>query len=104
MAAKPLPQALPLRDAIAQSAPLAQLARRLQESKARYETVRERLPPALRPLVQPGPVDETGWTLLVANPAVGAKLRHLVPLLLHALQDAGWPAVPIRIKVRGSAS
>lgn len=99
MSAKPMPQALPIRAAMDQSAPLAQLARRLKESNARFETVRDRLPPGLRTQVKPGPVDDEGWSLLVANAAGAAKLRHLLPLLQQALVQQGWPQVAIRVKI-----
>jgi hypothetical protein len=49
--------------------------------------------------VQPGPVDEAGWSLLVANAAVGAKLRQCIPRLEEALKKQGWPTSTIRIKV-----
>jgi hypothetical protein len=102
MSAKPLPQALPIRAAMDQSAPLASLARRLKESNARFECVQERLPSGLRTQVRPGPVDEQGWSLLAANAASAAKLRHLLPLLQQALAQAGWPAVAIRVKVHAA--
>lgn len=102
MSAKPLPQALPIRAVMDQSAPLASLARRLKESNARFESVRQRLPPGLRTQVKPGPVDEEGWSLLAANAASAAKLRHLLPLLQQALAQDGWPTVAIRVKVHAA--
>ena len=93
------PDALPLRDALGRSAPLALLRQRLRESTARFETLRGVLPPALAPHVQPGPLDADGWTLLAANTAVAAKLRQLQPRLEAALLAAGWPAGALRIKV-----
>jgi hypothetical protein len=47
-------------------------------------------------------VDDEGWSLLAPNAASAAKLRHLLPLLQQALAQGGWPAVAIRVKVRGS--
>ena len=93
------PSALPLRDALDRSAPLALLQQRLRESNARFDSLRWTLPPALAPHVQPGPVDAEGWTLLAANTAVAAKLRQLQPRLETALLGAGWPAGTLRIKV-----
>ena len=93
------PDALPLREALTRSAPLALLRQRLRESTARFETLRGVLPPALAPHVQAGPLDAEGWTLLAANTAVAAKLRQLQPRLEAALRDAGWPAGVLRIKV-----
>ena len=67
------PSALPLRDALARSEPLALLQQRLRESNARFDGLRGVLPPALAPHVRPGPLDAQGWTLLAANTAVAAK-------------------------------
>jgi len=97
MSGKPLP----IREAMDQSSPLAQLARRLQESNARFETVRQQLPGPLQSQVKPGPLDEQAWSLLAANAAVAAKLRHLLPLLQQGLAQQGWPALEIRVKVAG---
>jgi hypothetical protein len=99
MPPKPVPQALPLRDAMQQSAPLARLFERLQETQARFDAVREMLPPGLRSQVQPGPVDEQGWCLLAGNAAVAAKLKHLLPLLARRLGQRGFAAVALRVKV-----
>jgi hypothetical protein len=93
------PDALPLRDALGRSAPLALLRQRLRDSTARFDTLRHALPPALVPHVRAGPLDADGWTLLAANAAVAAKLRQLQPRLEAALLDAGWPAGALRIKV-----
>ena len=102
MSAKPPPQALPIRAAMDGSVPLAGLMQRLRESNQRFETIGTRLPPALRQAVRPGPLDDDGWSLLAANAAVAAKLRHLVPLLDEALQQGGWPPRPIRVKIQGA--
>lgn len=101
MGTKPLPQALSIRAALDQSEPLLQLARRLQESNARFAAVQPVLPPALRAHVKAGPVDEQGWSLLAANAAVAAKLRHLCPLLQQTLEHAGFSARELRVKVLG---
>jgi hypothetical protein len=102
MTGKALPQAVPIAQAMDQSAPLALLARRLHESNSRFAAVRDRLPPPLRGQVKPGPVDDQSWSLLAANAAAAAKLRHLLPLLQKAMGDAGWPAIEIRVKVAGA--
>lgn len=91
--------ALPLSDALRSSQPLALLAERLRESKRRFDCIAPVLPNELAVQVQPGPVDEHGWTLLAANGAVAAKLRQLVPLFDTSLAAAGFSAVPIRVKV-----
>ena len=52
--------------------------------------------------LKPGPVDESGWTLLAANTAVAAKTRQLAPRLQQSLQDQGWQVSAVRIKVQSS--
>jgi hypothetical protein len=100
MSTKPVPQALPIRQALDQSAPLVKLVQRLRDSQGRHAAIEPALPVALRRSVRAGPVDEEGWTLLAANAAVAAKLRHLLPLLEQRLADEGWSALPIRVKVQ----
>jgi hypothetical protein len=92
--------AQPLQQAMASSAPLTRLFQRLEESNARFESVRQVVPALLFQQRRPGPVDSEGWSLLAANAAVAAKLRHVKPLLDKALLEAGWPVVAIRIKVQ----
>ncbi len=95
-----VPASLPIADALLRSAPLAQLRLRLRDSTDRLEAIRDDLPPALSPHVQPGPVDEDGWSLLAANGAVAAKLRQLQPRLEERLRQRGWTMNTIRIKVQ----
>jgi len=92
-------QALPIREALDRSDPLARLVERVRDSQARFEAVSALLPPPLRAALRPGPVDDQGWSLLAANAAVAAKARHLLPRLSEALVAAGWPELPIRVKV-----
>jgi hypothetical protein len=95
------PGALPISDAIARSAPLASLRQRLSDSTARFDAIRDVLPVALQAHVQPGPLDDESWSLLAANAAVAAKLRHLQPLVETSLQQHGWPPRTLRVKVVG---
>ena len=94
-----VPNALPLEEALRQSAPLSDLRRRLQDSRRCLEAIRPGLPPGLRPHVQAGPVDAEGWTLLAANAAVAAKLKQLRPRLETELAAAGCSATVLRIRV-----
>jgi hypothetical protein len=93
------PGTLTLGAALDQSPPLARLLLRLQESRARFVVVRERLPDALRDQVRPGPLDDAGWSLLVSNGAAASKLRQLVPALEAALLNQGWHETSIRIRI-----
>ena len=88
--------------ALDQSQALARLLQRLQESQARFTAIRESLPEQLRGAVRPGPLDETGWSLLAQSGAAASKLRQLVPELEAALLNQGWQATPIRIKVQSN--
>ncbi len=97
-----VPSALPVREALQRSAPLAHLQALLRESGGRFEAIVALLPAALARHVRPGPVDAEGWSLLAANAAVAAKLRQLEPRLQQALAERGWPVRKIRIKVRAT--
>ena len=92
----PATKTLPLATALGQSEPLNS---RLHDSRERLATVAALLPDSLRPAVRPGPLDDAGWVLLVNDSSAAAKLRQLMPVLEAALLAAGWPAVPVRIKV-----
>jgi hypothetical protein len=91
--------AVPLARAIEDSAPLARLADRLRDSRERFTVLEPALPDGLRPHVRPGPVDDQTWTLLAANASVAAKLRQLLPRFTQLLQDAGRPALDLRVRV-----
>jgi hypothetical protein len=80
---------------------LSLLRQRISDSNSRFAAIERLLPPLLLPHVKPGPVDDDGWSLLVANASVAAKLRHLQPRLETALRDQGWQINLIRIKVQG---
>ena len=60
------------------------------------------MPAALAAHVRPGPVDESGWSLLAANAAVAAKLRQLQPRLEDLLRERGWEVSAIRVKVQSA--
>jgi hypothetical protein len=95
-----VPLGLPLSHALDQSPSLADLARRLALSNARYDAICASLPEPLRAYVRAGPIDDDGWSLLVSNAAVAAKLRHLLPRLADTLREQGWPELPIRVHIR----
>ena len=79
---------------------LGSLLQRLQHSRQRLACIAPLLPAALQGAVQPGPLDKTGWSLLVANAAAAAKLRQMMPELAAAMQAQGWPELPIRLRVQ----
>jgi hypothetical protein len=95
-----VPLGLPLARALDQNTSLADLARRMAQSNARYAAICVHLPQGLQAQVRPGPVDDEGWSLLASNAAVAAKLRHLLPRFSDELRAQGWPELPIRVHIR----
>ena len=93
-----VPDPLPVAQALRQHDGLARLGERLEASRRRLRIIAPALPGNLLASVQSGPLDEEGWSLLVANAAVAAKLRHLLPRLEALLAQAGLPG-RIRIKL-----
>jgi hypothetical protein len=91
---------VPLGQALDRCEPLVRLQQRLAQAGARMDAVRPLLPRALAAHVRAGPGDESGWTLLAANPAVAAKLRQLLPRLEAALGQRGFTDCRIRIRVQ----
>ena len=89
-----------LQQAVRASPVLAEMAEKVRLSQRLLELVRPHIPPALRPHVQAGPVDEQSWCLLVSNPAVGTKLKLLTPALLAALRVNGQNIHHLRIKIQ----
>lgn len=95
-----VPDALPIRQALAGCEPLARLSQRLALSARHMDAVRPLLPLNLQSQVRAGPVDDEGWTLLAANAGVAAKLRQLLPRLQAALHTPGRETTPIRVRIQ----
>ena len=89
-------------DALRSSDTLGTLMQRLQRSRQRMADIHALLPIGMRSAVQAGPLDEEGWSLLVANAAVAAKLRQMLPQLATELLSRGWPEVPIRLRIQSA--
>ena len=94
----PLPTTLA--GAIAASDSLASLAARLRESEQRLAAVASLLPATLARELRPGPIDDEGWSVLVSNAAVAAKLRQLLPRLSEELKARSFRDLPIRVRLR----
>jgi hypothetical protein len=92
----------PIAESLAADDGLASLLARVRASQARLEAVADLLPAPLRAHVRAGPLDEEGWTILAANAAVAAKLRHLLPMFADELLAKGWQATAIRVKVQST--
>lgn len=97
-----MPDALALRQALDDCAPLQRLHQRLAAARARMTVIRPLLPAALASHLQAGPVDEREWVLIAGNAAVAAKLRQLVPRLEAALLKHGLQPCTIKIRVQSS--
>ncbi|MFG6430461.1 hypothetical protein [Roseateles sp. LYH14W] len=93
-----VPDPMPVAQALRAHEGLVRLGERLEASRRRLRVIAPGLPGNLMASIQPGPLDEDGWSLLVANASVAAKLRHLLPRLEALLAQAGLPG-RIRIKL-----
>ncbi len=95
-----VPRTRPIAESLAGDDSLAGLLARVRASQARLDALADLLPGPLREHLRAGPLDAEGWTLLAANNAVAAKLRHLLPTIAEALVAKGWQATAIRVKVQ----
>ena len=93
-----VPSPTPVADALRAHEGLVRLGERIEASRRRLRVITPALPGSLMASIQAGPLDEEGWSLLVANAAVAAKLRHLLPRLEALLAQAGLPG-HIRVKL-----
>jgi hypothetical protein len=93
-----VPDPMPVAQALRAHESLVRLGERLEASRRRLRVIAPALPGSLVASIEAGPLDEEGWSLLVANAAVAAKLRHLLPRLEALLAQAGLPG-RIRVKL-----
>src|SRR4051794_30225006 len=96
------PLSRPIADSLAADDGLASLLARVRASQARLDAVAAVVPGPLHAHLRAGPLDEEGWTILAANAAVAAKLRHLLPMLAEVLLAKGWQATSIRVRVQST--
>ena len=94
----PLP--LSLAGALDSSDSLTRLTTRLRESEQRLAAIAPLLPDTLARDLRPGPIDDEGWSVLVSNAAVAAKLRQLLPRLNETLRARSFRDLPIRVRLR----
>jgi len=93
------PTARPLAESLAGDGGLGGLMARVRQSEARLQDLRGIVPADLLSRLRAGPLDAEGWTLLAANAAVAAKLRHLLPTIVEGLRDRGWAELPVRVRI-----
>jgi hypothetical protein len=91
---------VPVLEAVEDAPTLARLAQLARQSREMLEAVEFLIPGTLRSAVRAGPIDGTGWCLLVDNNAAAAKLRQVVPALTAELQRRGAQVNSIRLKVQ----
>ena len=94
--------AISLEQAAQTSPTLSKLVGQAREANARLKAIEGLLPPGLREAVQPGPIEDTTWTLLIKNAAAANKLRYLLPALEAHLRTKGWAVERIQLKVLNS--
>ena len=92
-------QAIPLKQAAQESPTFSLLMGRVRESSERLQAIRNLLPAPLRASIQPGPIEDGAWCLLVSSNAVAAKLRQTLPALCAHLRSKGWDVQTIQVKV-----
>ena len=91
---------VPVSQACDDAPTLARLAQLARESRERLEAIESLIPFSLRSAVKAGPIDGTGWCLLVESNAAAAKLRQVLPALTAELSSRGWQVNSIRLKVQ----
>lgn len=89
-----------LEQAVGAAPALSALRERIRESRWCLDQVQHLIPPALRPHVLPGPLQDREWCLLVASAAASTKLRQLRPAMQQTLAQSGAQVNAIRIKVQ----
>mgnify|MGYP001765159024 CR=1 FL=1 len=79
---------------------LARLREVAQASSRHFDRIRPLIPASLRTSIQPGPIEDGVWCLLVDSNATAAKLRQLLPSLIEGLPDEADRPRSIRVRVR----
>ena len=64
-----------LEQAVDEAPALATLMNRARRSKTMLEQLGHRIPPGLRTQIQPGPLDDSQWCLLVTSTAAATRIR-----------------------------
>jgi hypothetical protein len=98
----PRSSAWTLHEAAGESPVLARLGSLARLSGQCLQDIRPLLPAPLRTQLQPGPIDQQEWCILVPSSAMASKLRQMLPELEAHLRTKGHPIASIRIKVTAS--
>ena len=71
----------------------------IDQSQGRFKKISHLLPKHTGRSIQPGPIDDSGWCLLVTNAAIAAKLRQVLPDIEKVLAADGAQPPKVRIKM-----
>jgi hypothetical protein len=89
-----------LEQAVGEAPTLALLQERIRASRSCLEAVTALIPVSLRSQVQPGPLENGEWCLLVSSAAASTKLRQLLPSMRQRLGQNGMEITSIRLKIQ----
>ena len=89
-----------LEQAVGEEPTLALLQERIRASRNCLEAVTALIPAPLRSQVQPGPLEDGEWCLLVSSAAASTKLRQLLPSMRQRLEQNGMEITSIRLKIQ----
>lgn len=87
-------------DALASNDAFAALREGVARLQALETDIRAALPDYLRGNVSPAGTEGDTLTLLTPHNALAARLRHLAPTLVSALQSRGWQIQAIKVRIR----
>lgn len=101
---KPLPEhsadrALAVSEAMAQNATLGGLLADWRRSAQCMEVARAVLDTGLAGLLKPGPYQDGLWVMLADHGQAAAKVRHCLPRVTAALQQAGLGVRDVQVRV-----
>ncbi len=89
-----------LEQAVGAAPTLALLQERIRASRECLEQVKHLIPSPLHGQVQPGPLENGEWCLLVGSAAASTKLRQLLPCMQQRLVQNGTQVNSIRVKIQ----
>jgi hypothetical protein len=92
-------RAMVVHDAVLKSPFLSRLGEKLSLSREYLMIVRPMLPINWWPLLEPGPVEDGSWCLLVRSSAVAYKLKQMQPDIESSIADVTGMPIKLRIKL-----
>jgi hypothetical protein len=89
-----------LEQAVGEEPTLALLQERIRASRSCLDAITPLIPMPLRSQVQPGPLENGEWCLLVSSASASTKLRQLLPSMQQRLVQNGMEITSIRLKIQ----